>query len=270
MNNQTTTLIPDTPLRRSLAIQARVIGALLVREMLTRFGRHNIGFMWLFVEPMLFTLGITALWTATKGAHGSSLPIVAFAVTGYSSVLMWRNSAGRCAKAIEPNLSLMYHRNVKVIDIFAARIILEMAGSTTSILILSTVFIALGWMAMPNDILMMIQAWLLLAGFAVGLGLVIGAVSERSEVFERVWHTVTYLMFPMSGAVFMVEWLPSAAQKVVLSLPMVHGVEMLRHGYYGNMVRTYEEPFYLLTCDLVLLMIGLALVRETGRRVEPE
>ena len=55
-------------------MQGRVLGALLIREVITRYGRHNIGFLWLFVEPMLFTLGVTALWTATKSLHGSDLP----------------------------------------------------------------------------------------------------------------------------------------------------------------------------------------------------
>jgi capsular polysaccharide transport system permease protein len=263
-------MVYDTPLRRSLAIQARVIGALLLREVLTRYGRHNIGFMWLFVEPMLFTLGITALWTATKAVHGSNLAIVPFAVTGYSSVLLWRNAASRCAKAIEPNLSLLYHRNVRVVDIFAARLILEIAGGTISLFVLSSVFIALGWMQFPADVLTMVAAWLLLSWFAVSLGLVVGAFSERAEMFDRLWHTITYLMFPLSGAVFMVEWLPQAAQEIVFWFPMVHGVEMLRHGYFGEVVRTHENIPYFILVNLFLLLIGLALVTETGRRVEPE
>jgi hypothetical protein len=41
----------------SLQTQLRVLYALLARELLTRYGRHNIGFVWLFAEPMLFTLG---------------------------------------------------------------------------------------------------------------------------------------------------------------------------------------------------------------------
>lgn len=81
-------------------VQQRIVVALLMREILTRFGRHNIGFLWLFVEPMLFTLGVTALWTATKSVHGSNLPIVAFALTGYSSVLLWRNMPSRCILAV--------------------------------------------------------------------------------------------------------------------------------------------------------------------------
>ncbi|MEG2974628.1 MAG: capsule polysaccharide export ABC transporter permease, partial [Comamonas sp.] len=103
-----------------------------MREVLTRFGRHNIGFLWLFVEPMLFTLGVTTLWTLADMAHGSSLPIVAFALTGYSSVLLWRNMPSRCIGAVGPNLALMYHRHVKVVDIFAARLLLEVAGATIS------------------------------------------------------------------------------------------------------------------------------------------
>ena len=107
----------STSLRRSFTIQLRVIGALLMREVLTRYGRHNIGFMWMFVEPMLFTLGVMAFWSFSKMNSHSSIPIVAFSVTGYSSVLLWRNMPARCVGAIEPNLALMYHRNVKVFDI---------------------------------------------------------------------------------------------------------------------------------------------------------
>jgi capsular polysaccharide transport system permease protein len=256
--------------RVSVQIQLRVLGALLMREIVTRYGRHNIGFMWLFVEPMMFTLGITALWTATKATHGSNLPIVAFAITGYSSVLLWRNAAMRCAKAIEPNLSLLYHKNVRVLDLFAARLIIELCGATISLILLSTLFIATNWMPMPADLFTMIEAWLLLSWFAISLGLCIGSLSEQSEVVERIWHTITYLIFPLSGALFMADWLPKAARDAVLWLPMVNGVEMIRHGYFGPAVRTYESVSYMTSVNLALSLIGLILVRETAKKVEPE
>ena len=134
-------------LMRSWSIQRRVIGALLMREVLTRYGRHNIGFLWLFMEPMLFTLGITALWTLSGAHHGSSLPIVAFALTGYSSVLLWRNMPSRCIAAIEPNLSLLYHRHIKIIDIYCSRLALEGAGATISFVVLGLLFISIGWLS---------------------------------------------------------------------------------------------------------------------------
>jgi ABC-type polysaccharide/polyol phosphate export permease len=254
----------------SWAVQRRVIGALLMREVLTRFGRHNIGFLWLFVEPMLFTLGVTALWTATKAAHGSDLPIVAFAVSGYSSVLLWRNMPSRCIGAISPNLSLMYHRQVKVIDIFAARLLLEVAGATMSFAVLTLFFTTVGWMKLPADITKVVFAWLLLAWFGSSLAILMGALSERSEIIEKLWHPASYLLFPLSGAAYMVDALPKAGQDFVLLLPMVHGVELLREGYFGPTFRAhYDVPFLVLTC-VTLTLLGLAKTREISRTVTPE
>jgi len=260
----------EVSLRHSGRIQARVIWALLMREIITRYGRHNIGFMWMFVEPMMFTLGIAALWSFAGVSHGSSLPIVAFAVTGYSAVLLWRNMPSRCVGAVEPNLALMYHRNVKVIDIYASRILLEAAGATMSFTILSLLFIAIGWMPYPEDIMKVLVGWFMLAWFGGALAFTVGGLSAMSEVVEKVWHPITYLMFPLSGAMFMVEWLPDMAQKLILYLPMVHGVEILREGYFGPAVRAHYDVSYMGVICLCLTLLGLSLTREVGRRVTPE
>ncbi|AOK46132.1 sugar ABC transporter permease [Burkholderia sp. MSMB617WGS] len=255
---------------RSLAVQRRVIFALLMREVLTRYGRHNIGFLWLFVEPMIFTVGITILWNATGATHGSNLPISAFALTGYSTVLLWRNMPGRCSMAVTPNLALMYHRNVKVIDIFIARILLEVVGNTASFFVLMIAFHALGLVSYPEDILEVMSAWVMIIWFGASLGFIIGALSEKTELVEKLWHPVTYLMFPLSGAIFMVDWLSPTFQKLVLWLPMVHGVEMLREGYFGSLVAAHYDVGYMACACLAMSLIGLALVRDVGREVTPE
>lgn len=256
-------------LRRSLAIQVRVIHALLMREVLTRYGRHNIGFMWMFAEPMMFTLGVAALWTFAKIGH-TSMPIIPFAVTGYSSVLLWRNMPGRCSGAVEPNLALMYHRDIRVLDIYASRILLEFSGATMSFSILSLFFISIGWMGFPEDILKVILGWSMLAWFGASLAITIGALSELSEVIEKIWHPITYLMFPLSGAMFMVEWLPDSIKKIILILPMVHGIEILREGYFGSAVIAHYDIAYMAGICLCMTLIGLILSREVGRRVTPE
>lgn len=251
-------------------VQQRVIGALLMREILTRFGRHNIGFLWLFVEPMMFTLGVTALWTLTKLGHGSTIPIAAFALTGYSCVLLWRNMPSRCIGAITPNLSLMYHRNVKVLDIFAARLLLEMGGATISFLILSITLILVGLISPPEDILKVLLGWVLTAWFGASLAVTMGALSEKSEIIEKIWHPTSYLLFPLSGAGFMVDSLPKPAQEFVLLLPMVHGVEILRDGYFGSLFSAQYDTNYMIVCCAVLTFIGLAITRDVSSKVMPE
>jgi capsular polysaccharide transport system permease protein len=239
-----------------------------MREIITRFGRENLGVLWLVAEPMIFTLGVTTLWTAAGLHHGSPIPIVAFAVTGYSSVLMWRNSASHAVGAVTQNKPLLFHRNVQIMDVLLTRIVLEIGGATASFIVLSLLFIFVGWMPPPLDLLQVLSGWLMLAWFGAGLALLIGAGAAFSEIVERLWGPAAYLLFPLSGAAFMVDWLPVEMQKLVLLLPMVHGTEMLRAGYFGNVVRTHYDVGYMASCCLILSLAGLYLVRQAGRRLE--
>ncbi|UAB77811.1 ABC transporter permease [Erythrobacter sp. SCSIO 43205] len=261
--------LKNTSLKESFAVQGRVLGALLIREVITRYGRHNIGFLWLFVEPMLFTLGVTALWTATKSFHGSDLPIAAFALSGYSSVLLWRNMPGRTIGAIRASSSLLYHRNIKPLDIYLARVLLEAGGASISFLLLSVVFIAIEWIAPPEDILIVIGGWLLLTWFGSALAILIGSLSYLSELVDKFWHPFSYLMFPLSGAAFLVSALPRNFQEIVLILPMVHAVEFIREGYFGSKITSIYDLSYLIVFNLVLSVAALLFLRYISRRVVP-
>jgi len=252
----------------SFSIQRRVLYALLMREVITRFGRENLGALWLLAEPMIFTLGVATIWSAAGLRHGSAIPIVAFAVTGYSSVLMWRNAASRSAMAIQQNKGLLYHRNVQVIDVLLTRSAIEIGGATGSFLVLSILFTSIGWMTPPVDLAQVLCAWIMLAWFGTSLALLIGAATAFSEIVERLWQPAAYLLFPLSGAAFMVDWMPQNLQKYILLLPMVHGVEYLRQGFFGNVVRTHYDMGYMAVCCLVLSLAGLYLQREAFRRVE--
>jgi capsular polysaccharide transport system permease protein len=255
-------------MRRSLAVQSRVLGALLMREVITRFGRENIGVLWLVAEPMVFTLGVTTFWYASGLNHGSSIPIIAFAITGYSTVLLWRNTVNRANGGIQHNLGLLYHRNVRAIDVFLSRIILEIAGATGSFIVLGTIFALAEQIKAPVDPLMVLAGWLMLAWFGAALALVIGSLTVYSDLVDRIWGPVSYLLFPLSGAAFMVEWLTPPMQKVVLLLPMVHCVEMVREGYFGNVVRTHYDAAYVAMFNLVLTFVGLLLIRAAATRAE--
>jgi ABC-2 type transport system permease protein/capsular polysaccharide transport system permease protein len=243
---------------------------MFMREVLTRFGRHNLGFFWLFFEPMIYTLGVTALWTATKSTHGSDLPIVAFALTGYSSVLLWRNMPGRCIGALRHSTALLYHRNIRVLDVYFARLLLEFCGATMSFALLSVFFVVVGALNPPENVLEVTTAWLLIAWYGASLATLLGSLSHRSEVVEKIWHPAAYLMFPLSGAAFLVSALPRTAQGIVLYLPVVHGTEMLREGWFGTRAHAIYELEYFIPFNLVLSALALLDVKKTASGVVPE
>jgi capsular polysaccharide transport system permease protein len=267
MNVPANEMTEDTPLMESFRIHLRVIGALLMREILDRYGRHNIGFLWFFFEPMMFTLAVTALWTVAGLDQSSQLPIVAFALSGYSAVLLWRNMPSRCVRAVQANHTLMHHRNIKIIDIYLARLLLEGAGATTSFTILTIFFASIGWMNFPENPLKVFFAWMMLAWFGVSLALLVGALSERAEVVHIIWHPLAYILFPLSGAAFSVAALPVAFQNAILLLPMVHGVELLREGFFGAHYQARYDIAYMASCNLVLTLLGLTQVRVVSRKV---
>jgi ABC-type polysaccharide/polyol phosphate export permease len=256
-------------IKEGFQVQRRALGTLFMRELLTRYGRHNIGFLWLFVEPMLFTLGVTALWTATKRFHGSDLPIEAFALTGYSSVLLWRNMPGRCIGALSANMPLMYHRSIHALDIYIARVALEFAGATMSFVVLSILFISIGWINPPEDVVKVAAAWLMLAWFGAGLAFALGALSHNYELVDRFWHPISYLLFPLSGAAYLVSALPPSFREIALYVPMVHAVEMIREGYFGSKIEAIYDPVYLMVWALVLSVFALIIIRWTENRLTP-
>lgn len=254
----------------SWKIQRRIIFALLMREILTRYGRHNIGFLWLFAEPMIFTLGVTAIWTAVGATHGSSLPITAFGITGYSSVLLWRNMPNRCIGAIEPNLALMYHRNVKIIDIFLSRLILEVAGASSSFVVLTLLFWSFGLLELPEDIIQVMTGWIMLAWFGIALAIFLASLAEESELVDKLWHPASYLLFAVSGAAFLVDAMPREAQGYLLLLPMVNGVEYIREGFFGSAITAHYDMEYMLIFNAVLSLFAFAELRKVSRKVVPE
>lgn len=256
----TGSLLRDSP----WTITRRVISALLMRELLTRYGRNNIGFLWLFVEPMLFVLVVTIIWTFVRRISGSNIPIVAFALTGYSSMLLWRNMPNRCIGALKSNLSLLYHRQVTILDVYFARILLEFMAVSTSFVALAIAFYAMEWLTAPEDLLQVLWGWLLLGWFGAGLGLTIGGLSEKFPPIGNLWGPFSYILIIFSGVAYVADVLPQNIREIVLWLPTLNALEYLREGWFGSLFRAHYDIPYVIVFNLLLTFAGLSLVRQAG------
>ena len=248
-------------INQSLNIQKNVIGALLMREIITRYGRNNIGFLWLIVEPLLVTLIIALMW-GVRGKANSGINIYAFMLTGYPLMMMWRQAANRCIGAISANQGLLYHRNIRVFDVYLARVLLEVLGASMALIVLMAGFYVLGMIKAPSNMLYMTMAWVLMAWFGLGLGFTIGVLSHISDFFKRVWQALSMALMFVSGAFYLVDSLPTVAQKIALKIPMVHGTEMLRHGYFGDAIRTHESIGFIVVVNLILTLVGMVLIQR--------
>jgi capsular polysaccharide transport system permease protein len=251
-------------------IQRRVIGALMIRELVTRFGRENIGFLWMMVEPLLFASLVGLIWRYMKGPEEHGVSVVAFAASGYIPLTMFRNAVGRSTRVFSVNGSLMYHRQIKVLDFVLVRFLIEMIGGMMAFLFIATLLILLNEFPIPADIGALMGGWFLYCLFSFSVCLVLAPLSEMSEVLEKILPVTVYIMIPFSGTFNMTSWLTPDAQRAVLYSPFVHAMELMRYGIFGDRVNAQWNVGVPLTASLVLFLIGLAMCRRIRRRLVVE
>lgn len=259
-----------TALGRGWDIQKRVIKALMLRELTTRFGRENIGFLWIMVEPLLFAVLVGVMWRAMKGPVEHGVDIVTFVVSGYIPLVLFRSSVSRAVNSFTANSSLMYHRQIKILDLILVRFIIELVGHMMAYAFIALALGAFGLFPLPYDVGFLMLGWAYYALFTFAITLVIAPLSEMSEVLEKIMPVSTYLMVPFSGAFFLAGALSPAVASVVLWSPPVHGMEMMRYGIFGPSINPKFDYLYPLSFSLPCLALGLLLCRVVRGRLVVE
>lgn len=257
-------------LRNSWAVQVRVIHALMIRELITRFGRENIGFLWIMAEPLLFAGLVGLLWHFTHGATEHGVSVIAFVATGYIPITLFRHGVARSVAVFTVNQSLLYHRQIKIVDFILSRFIIEILGGMMAYLFMAVVLISVGEFPVPSDIGLLIAGWLLYSFFCFSLCLIIAPLSEVSEAMEKFIPVTTYLMIPFSGLLYMVSWLTPEARDFLLLSPFVNGMEMMRKGIWGDQVTAYYNIWNPIICSVSATLIGLILCRRIRRKLTVE
>ncbi|MBS1038923.1 MULTISPECIES: ABC transporter permease [Gluconobacter] len=249
-------------------LQFKVIGALMMRELHTRFGRHGLGFLWVIGEPILFCAGVAIAWSAIRPPHEHGLPTTAIVITGYVPLTMWRHCLGRSVMAFEANGSLLFHKQVTPLDIIIARAALEIIGTIMAGLIVSLCAICFGFMDPPKNFGLLYAGLLFQILFCLGTSLIVASLTERSEFFEKSISIIAYLSLPLSGAFSMVDWLPQTYRWILLLSPSVDAIEMIRGGQFGNIARAHYDIYYSIWINFLLILIGLSLTLRVKKYIK--
>jgi len=251
-------------------IQSRVISALLVRELTTRFGRENIGFLWLMLEPLLFAGLVALMWRIGRGSEEHGVSIVLFVISGYIPLTLFRHGIGRSISIFVANGSLMYHRQIKLLDFVLVRFIIEVIGCMLAFTFIATALYFAGVTDPPASMGHLLAGWFLYCLFTLSLCLLIAPLSEMSEVLEKILPVATYLIIPFSGTFNMVSWLAPSVRDFMLWSPPVNAMELIRYGLFGERVTPHFDVSVPLTFSMVCSLIGLILCRRVRRTLVVE
>lgn len=254
-------------LETGLQVQLRILGALVLRELHSRYGRENLGFLWVIGEPMLLASVITLIHLNQPTHYASDIGPAPFAIIGYTIFIIFRNTFNRADGAIESNQPLLYHRSITIFDILFSRIAMEILGCFATTAILLTLAIALGYATPPERPLYLVTAGLLMGWWTLGLTLIAASLVYRNEIFARQLHVISYFSIPISGAFFQMSWLPASIRDKLQWFPMPLIFEQARYGQFRSAPITYVDPGYVAAWCAVLTYLGLLLARRIRSKV---
>ncbi len=255
---------------QDLSLQLRVINALLIREIHTRFGRENLGFGWIVAEPLVFALPVLGMWSLIRVKSEHGVPMLALLWSGYLPLLLFRHMGARMLWFVRANAGLLYHRQVRVLDLFAARALLEVFSNLAAAIFSFALLFALGVLEWPRDPPMFYLGYFYMAWWSVSVGLILGGLSERSDLVEKIWSPISYMYMAVSGFFYLAVWLPPSIRGWALLQPSLQSYEFIRAGLFGSTIRTYGDPAYLSSVLAILTLIGLVLIRELRKYVVAE
>ncbi|PHK93768.1 sugar ABC transporter permease [Pseudoroseomonas rhizosphaerae] len=262
-------MIADVPRRApgsALEAQVRVISALFMRELLTRFGTSRLGYVWLIGEPMMLAVMISTVHWLSGSHLPNDLPTFLFYGMGYVPFMMFRSITSRGASAVTSNMSLLFHRSISLLDLMIARNLMEMMVCAAIVLL----FILGGMLTVgevPSDPALLILGLLLSALLGHGLAMVLGSVQVFLEFTERLVHPFTYILMPISATFYMVEYMPPEAREMLLWNPLVHVHEMNRWAMFGDRVVPHFDLGYVMIWVIGLNLVGMAGLRGARPRL---
>jgi capsular polysaccharide transport system permease protein len=260
---------PKVSLSASLAVQLRIIRALMIRDAQGKYSVETLGFFWVIAEPLILTCGVISLWLITdRGKGHGSVSIVALAITAYSHIQLWRLIVLPSIHSIRNSGWLLYHYNVHVFDVIVARAMLLSVAIFTSFVIVSSACILFNVFPPVRDPGLIVLAWCLDTLFVFSFAVVVAGVSEFSEFVEKILHPLMYLTLPLTGAFTMTSWLPPRARVIIEWSPLANAIEMLRAGVYPISVKTYWSVPLIVFSSLALLTVGVPLVLYARRQIQ--
>lgn len=241
---------------------ARVLFALIMREMATRYGRSAGGYIWAILNPLGFVIVLSLVFSFVlrRPELGSSFAL--FFATGYVPFHIYNDLAQTVGTAARFNRPLINYPGVTVTDLVLSRFVLMVMT-----LMLVAILLFAGIILVENaDVTLRADRILLAAALAALLGLAMGTLNcflfAWRPTWENVWMIISRPLFLISGVFFTFESLPSQARDVLWYNPLVHITGLMREGFYGHYSASYAAPLYVVLVGITGLTVGLILLRR--------
>lgn len=248
--------------RSSFQIQKSVIFALVLREARARFGDRRMGAIWTLIEPICHLLVFTLLFSLIRGRTVAGIEYPVFVLVGLAPFLLYRNTALRLMDSLRENRSLFGYKQIKPLDTYVARVLVEACISVTVYAILVFGFAWYGFDMSVHSPLQWVATLVLGLLFAFGLGMLLALITHALPSLKMVVRMAFFPLYFISGVLMPAAYLPQAMMPVLLLNPFLHLVELIRAEVLPHYIPVDGvSETYVITFTVVLLFIALGSYR---------
>lgn len=252
-----------------LAMQARAVMALILRETRTRFGRSRFGYAWVIFEPLAH-IGI--MITLISLISHSRIPPVGesfalFYFTGIIPYHLFTHTVSHLMRSVPENRPLLQLPRVKVFDVYLSRALLELITEISVAFILLCGFVLLGLNIIPLNAAGVVIALLLLWLTAFGIGLLSAVISAYFSGWERVWGAIASILYFTSGTFYIPRMMPEWLRDVLVWSPILQGIEFVRVNYFHQPYPHWLDIPYICACAFGSFALGLIAERIYRRKL---
>ena len=267
-----TTVVPRRGLFGALIGQQAVIRAMVLRELQSRFGRNNIGYLWVIAEPMMLASVISILHTVAVGSGGSdgetgSMGVYPFTLLGYCVFIIFRNTFNRSEGMITGAANMLYHAQITPFDIVFSKALVEVLAALSALIVLMGLGIVFGMAHLPVRPVYLFAGIIAMIVLTVGLSMLVSAGTYASHALGRLVHPFSYFMMPLSGAFITMSFLPTWARPYMAWNPYMNIFEMVRYGYFASATDRYFSSGYIVAVSSIMLYMGLLALRRVRRDI---
>lgn len=252
-----------------LTTQVRVIKALVLREMLTRFGDRKLGYVWVMVEPMIQVAIFVGIRYFLGLENVRDIHVVPFLISGIIPYIYFRNVVTKVMRAVHSNRGLLVFAQIRFPDLFYARFILE---TGTYIIIFLIAMIASNIYIVDTDIHNVsgsILSFLLIGYCGFGVGLVSAAIIPVFASFQSYVTVALRILYFVSGILFAINSIPQEYHHIIAWNPVVHFIEIFRYNLLEGFhpISYFMSTTYILTLSTMLTILGFILVKRMKKWV---
>lgn len=237
--------------------QGRVILAIMLRDIRTRFFGHGVGFLVAIAWPLAHILILLAIYAAAGRAapYGDSAAL--FFATGLAPFMTFSYMSRFVMYSVLMNRPLLAFPAVKITDILFARILLEGLGACCMVITLAAILALSGVDVVPRDPVDASLAFGAALLLGAGYGIVNGILAMAMPTWATAYTLFIIVMYITSGVLFVPDALPESLRLAIMINPAVHLVEWMRSAYYEGYGTLVINKPYLMFCALSSLFGGL-------------